>query len=323
MFDPGYHVPVLLNEVILNLFELVADHEECLLVDLTFGGGGHSFAALDKFKNLRVIGFDQDKDAIEHGKKFSESLDLHTRISLVHQNFNQFAHTLSVHPWWNPSKTILILADLGVSSHQFDTAERGFSFRHDGPLDMRMDASLELTAADIVNQFSEEKLAEILFKYGEDPFARRLSKRIVEHRKDVGAIQKTSELEAVIFHAYPKKLRHGRTHPATKTFQALRIAVNAELDALMSLLENFKQLQADKCRLGIITFHSLEDRIVKHFFRDLNKHDKKYRIITKSPIIPTETEIKSNSRSRSAKLRLLELSKLEAYVQKHKEKETF
>ena len=322
MFDSGYHVPVLLNEVILNLFENIEEHVECVMLDLTFGGGGHSFAALKKFPNLHVVGIDQDKYAIDHGIQYSRSLGLDARISLIHENFKQFTQTIRSHPWWSTSKIRVILADLGVSSHQFVTAERGFSFRHNGPLDMRMNTNLEFTAADLVNSFSEEKLADTLFAYGEEPFARRLAKRIVDHRKEVGPIQTTSELEAIVFHTYPKKLRHGRTHPATKTFKALRIAVNAELDTLTSLLESFKQLELENCRLGIITFHSLEDRIVKHFFRNLNKHDKKYRIITKSPIVPTESEIKNNSRSRSAKLRVLELADPETYVQQYKKKET-
>ncbi|MBI2521533.1 MAG: 16S rRNA (cytosine(1402)-N(4))-methyltransferase RsmH [Bdellovibrio sp.] len=322
MFDSDYHIPVLLNEVIQNLFANISENDDCVLADLTFGGGGHSFAALEKFKHLHVIGFDQDKDAIDHALEYSQSLGLNTRISLEQKNFAQFTQILDAHPWWKASKMKVILADLGVSSHQFDKAERGFSFRHDGPLDMRMNTALELSAADIINNFSEEKLADLLYKFGEETFARRLAKRIVDHRKEVGLIRRTSELESLIFHAYPKKLRHGRLHPATKTFQALRIAVNAELDSLFSLLQGFKQIELETCRLGIITFHSLEDRMVKHFFRDLSKGDKKYRVITKNPIVPTEEEIKSNSRSRSAKLRILELATIEAYVQKHKEKET-
>ncbi len=323
MFDRNYHVPVLLNEVITNLFHGIEEHDACIMVDLTFGGGGHSFAALEKYHNLSVIGFDQDQDAIAHGLEYAKTLGLSDRISLIHQNFEKFAEPLTSHPWLKSKKVKVILADLGVSSHQFDTAERGFSFRHDGPLDMRMDQSLEVTAADMVNQYPEDQLADIFFKYGGETLSRRVAQRIVEHRKENGPIQKTSELEALIFHAYPKKFRYGRTHPATKTFQALRIAVNSELDVLSALLEEFKQFEMERGRFGVITFHGLEDRIVKHFFRDLDKHDKKYQVITKSPIGPTEEEIKSNSRSRSAKLRVLEIGNLDSYVQKYKEKEVF
>jgi 16S rRNA (cytosine1402-N4)-methyltransferase len=197
-----------------------------------------------------------------------------------------------------------IIADLGVSSAQFGQGDRGFSFRMDAPLDMRMDQRQDLSAADIINHYAEKTLANIFYEYGEERFSRRIASKIIEKRP----LTTTKELEEIVFYCYPAKARKGKIHPATRVFQALRIAVNGELDALKYLLEKAPQWLQPTGRIGIISFHSLEDRLVKNAFRG---HDL-LRIITKKPIVATEDEIERNPRARSAKLRFAELKEIEA-----------
>ena len=201
-----------------------------------------------------------------------------------------------------------ILMDLGVSSHHFDKFDRGFSFREDAPLDMRMDFQNErlYTAAEVLNTFDEEDIADIIFKYGEERLSRRIAKNIVEARSDK-KIETTKELENICFHAYPVSQRHKKTHPATKTFQALRIFVNRELEVLENTLEKLYDLLLPGGVLAVISFHSLEDRIAKHKFKEIFQINKKTaKILTKKPVYPSESELSENSRSRSAKLRVLQ-----------------
>ena len=288
--------------------------EECLsyltgngfFADLTFGGGGHSIALAQRGETLRVIAFDQDLDAIRNGEILVAENKL--PIDLIHSNFSKFeqiAHQQYQQVFDQQGGFQGILMDLGVSSHHFDNNERGFSFRFDGPLDMRMNTENELTAEKIVNNYSEEELARIFYDYGEERFARRIAGKIKEVRQ-AGPITTTKMLENIIFHSYPKKMRFGHLNPSTRCFQALRIAVNDELNILSDSLRNiFSQLKIGG-RLAVISFHSLEDRIVKTVFNQLAKTEQIARVLTKKPIMPTECEIMRNNRSRSAKLRVIE-----------------
>lgn len=268
--------------------------------DLTFGGGGHSFALIDLDKSYKVIGVDQDPDALKNGRTLIEEKNLGDRVELISSNFSKFPKIIKEK---HPSIEFQgILMDLGVSSHQFDIPERGFSFKYDAPLDMRMnyvDDSIE-TAADICNSRSAEELQEIFSTYGEERFSKRIAEKIVEVRP----IATTKDLEDIVFHCYPKKARFGKTHPATRCFQALRIAVNEELGVLTEVLPQLVSLLKPGGRLAVISFHSLEDRIVKRAFKELAKDE--FKILTKRPLTPSESEIAANSRSRSAKLRVIE-----------------
>lgn len=297
----GEHYSVLLNECIDFLPEFTNDE---IYVDGTFGAGGHSFAIINKFPHIKIIGIDQDQSAIENGQKNIAEKNLTEKISLVHMNFSEFPK------WFKknfPNKKIkALLIDLGVSSHQFDTPERGFSFRFDADLDMRMNQDNDLTAKEVVNTFSEQEISDILYNLGEEKFANVIARNIVAKR-DEAPVQTTKQLEDIIFHSYPKKFRFGRTHPATKSFQALRIYVNQELKVLENSLEEFWDILDKNGRLLAISFHSLEDRIVKHKYREIFHKDKKAaKILTKKPITASAQELEENTRSRSAKLRVIE-----------------
>ncbi|MBT3235005.1 MAG: 16S rRNA (cytosine(1402)-N(4))-methyltransferase RsmH [Bdellovibrionales bacterium] len=277
-------------------------------LDLTFGGGGHSTAFLDGSQTCNVIAIDQDPEAIANGQKTVERYT--PRLQLLDMNFSEFStyYTSTLAPLEiAPQGFQGILMDLGVSSHQFDSGERGFSFRYDSDLDMRMDCdNTEIpTAQELINTLAEEELISIFQQYGEERYARRIAQQIVEERSRT-PITTTKQLENIAFHAYPKRFRHGKTHPATRIFQALRIVVNGELEHLKLVIPTLLPLLGPGGRLAIISFHSLEDRIVKRAFKELAPKGSAYTILTKKPQIPTEEEIKENSRSRSAKLRVLE-----------------
>lgn len=281
---PFVHIPVLYREVIAGLAVQVGGH----YLDATVGGGGHSALILEAAPDVRVTALDQDLVAIAAAKQtLAEYGDL---VQFHHTNFADF----------NPGKTQFdgILADLGVSSAQFDTGDRGFSFRHDAPLDMRMNQQQELSAADIVNTYEETQLANLIYTYGEERLSRQIARRIVEKRP----LHTTKELADTIFHSVPRSYRYGRIHPATRTFQALRIAVNRELEVLEAFLRKAPTWLKPGGRLAIISFHSLEDRIVKHRL----KESPLLKIITKKPIEATEAEVEKNIRARSAKLRIAE-----------------
>ncbi|MBL6988239.1 MAG: 16S rRNA (cytosine(1402)-N(4))-methyltransferase RsmH [Bacteriovoracaceae bacterium] len=306
------HYSVLKKECIDFLTENANDpNQNYCFADLTFGGGGHSLELLKKSSNFQVISVDQDPDALKNGQHIIEQEGLSERITLLSMNFSKFWEHVK-----SNNNAILkdqggfqgILMDLGVSSHHFDEDVRGFSFKKAAPLDMRMnnlDNSIP-TAADIIAKASEEELSEIFFRYGEERFAGRIAKKIVEQRSS-SPILTTSDLENIIFHCYPKKFRYGRTNPSTKCFQALRIAVNSELDVLSSSIPNLISLLKSGGRLAIISFHSLEDRIVKKIYKSISQLDNvSVKILTKKPVVPSEEEITINSRSRSAKLRVIE-----------------
>jgi 16S rRNA (cytosine1402-N4)-methyltransferase len=305
MEDFVYHRPVLAAEVI----ELLAPRPGALIVDATCGGGGHTEAILRA--GADVLALDQDPDAIRHaGDHLSE---FGGRVTLRQSNFREADKILDE---LGIAQIGGALLDLGVSSRQLENAERGFSLMRNGPLDMRMDPRRDLTAAEIVNHYSEEELTQLFRDLGEEPAARRIASRLVKLRK-ITPFQETLSLA----HAIEKIVgRHGRRHPATQIFQALRMAVNDELGALDEGLQILTARLESGARIAVITFHSLEDRIVKNFFRDRSrewldrpewpapKRNPQYqlRLITSKPVEPAETEQRNNPRSRSAKLRVAE-----------------
>jgi 16S rRNA (cytosine1402-N4)-methyltransferase len=257
-------------------------------LDATVGGGGHSQLILEAAPEVQLTAIDRDAVALAAAQaKLSPYGD---RVQFWQGNFAEY----------QPFSLQFdgIIADLGVSSAQFDTPERGFSFRHTADLDMRMDQRQSLTAADVINQWDAAQLAEAFYKYGEERLSRQIARRIVEKRP----FQTTTELADAIAHSVPPKYRHGRIHPATRVFQALRIVVNQELASLETFLNRAPHWLKPEGRIGMISFHSLEDRIVKHTLRD----SPLLRILTKKPITAQEKELEDNPRSRSAKLRLAE-----------------
>lgn len=304
------HYSVLKKECIETLTELQDEsRDKFYYADLTFGGGGHSFALFHQNTKNQLVCFDQDPDALNNGRARIEKESAQARLSLIDSNFRNFPKFIIE----NRQDIIEaggfdgILLDLGVSSHHFDKGERGFSFRSDAVLDMRMDVDNDdiKTAEYIVNNYSENDLEKILREFGEEKFARRIAQKIVEERLK-RPIKTTKELEDIIFHCYPKKMRFDGINPATKSFQALRIEVNQELQVLSELLDQVLPLLRVGGRLAIISFHSLEDRITKVAFKNMTDGDIACELITKKPIVPSKEEILENSRSRSAKLRILE-----------------
>jgi 16S rRNA (cytosine1402-N4)-methyltransferase len=302
------HRPVLLRETI----ELLAPVRGGLFIDGTLGLGGHSEAILEASREARVIGIDRDREALVWA---TERLARYgPRFQPVHANFRDIARVIK-----DAGESVVsgVLVDLGVSSLQFDAAHRGFSFRHDAPLDMRMDAgSDEETAADLLARLSEEEIARIIFEYGEERRSRRIARWIVERRERGEPIKGTRELADLVARAYgARKKEH--IHPATRTFQALRIAVNGELEGLGEFVETAIDLLQEDGRFVAISFHSLEDRIIKRALRRLAGHcecDRRapvcscgarrvVEILTRRPIQPSPAEIEENPRARSAKLR--------------------
>lgn len=279
-----FHVPVLGREVVEGLAVRPGGH----YLDATVGGGGHSRLILEAAPDVQVTAIDQDEDALAAAQKVLEAFC--ERVNFVHVNFAAYEFPVS--------KFDGMIADLGVSSHHLDTSERGFSFRARASLDMRMDRRQPLTAADVINDWDEAELANIFFKYGEERLSRRIARRIVEQRP----FYKTTELAEAIAYCVPPKYRYGRIHPATRVFQALRIVVNDELKSLETFLSKAPQALVPGGKIAIISFHSLEDRIVKHSFRD----SPLLQVLTKKPIGAQEEEIVNNPRARSAKLRIAE-----------------
>ncbi|MEC4803616.1 MAG: 16S rRNA (cytosine(1402)-N(4))-methyltransferase RsmH [Jaaginema sp. PMC 1079.18] len=276
------HIPVLAREAIAYLQVRPGG----LYLDATLGGGGHSGLILAVEPNVRLIGVDRDDAAITAARAHLGS----DRVTFWQGNFADY----------DPQGQQFdgILADLGVSSPQFDSRDRGFSFQTSASLDMRMDRRQELTAADIINHYDEAELADIFYHYGEERLSRRIARRIAERRP----FETTTELAEAIATCVPRKYRYGRIHPATRVFQALRIAVNEELVSLEKFLDIAPTWLKPGGRIGIISFHSLEDRLVKHRFRN----SALLNVVTKKPITPQPDELQANRRSRSAKLRFAE-----------------
>ena len=286
-----------------------------IYVDGTLGGGGHSFHILERLgERGRLIGIDQDEDAIKAATKRLEAYE--NKVTIVRDNYEHFQTILST---LSIPKVDGILLDLGVSSYQFDEADRGFSYRFDAPLDMRMDRRQDFTAKDLLNSYSEAELYRIIRDYGEDKFAKNIAKHIVKEREKK-PIETTFELSEIISHAIPMKMRVQGGHPAKKTFQAVRIALNRELEVLEESIEEMIKALKPKGRLCIITFHSLEDRIVKKAFRTAEDpcicpkdfpicscgRKSLGTVISRKAICPTALEMEENPRSKSAKLRIFE-----------------
>jgi 16S rRNA (cytosine1402-N4)-methyltransferase len=293
------HTSVLLKETISNLH--LTDNSTYL--DLTLGSAGHTQAVCTLgLKGLTVIGVDADNNAIERSAKNLEGCN--ARIILEKENYKNFPDVLHKHHIKNVNAIVI---DLGLSSEQLDIARRGFSFRFDEPLIMTLNDSptdQELTAKIIVNEFSEESLSNIIFAYGEERFARRIAREIVEYRKQK-PIEFTSQLADIVKRSIPYRFQSKKIHPATKTFQAIRIAVNNELETIKETIFKTPLYLASGGRLAIISFHSLEDRIVKQSFRELADRGVG-TVIIQRPITPSEEELLENPRARSAKLRIFE-----------------
>lgn len=303
------HKPVLFDETIEGLN--ITDNG--IYVDCTLGGGGHTFEIAQRCTNGKVVAIDQDEEAINNFRKKFGSINNIITVQTNFKNIRQVLNNLSIEGIDGA------LIDLGVSSYQLENPERGFSYMNDAPLDMRMDSNQKVTARHIVNGYTEEELRRIISEYGEEKWAARIAKFIVEER-NAHFIDTTGQLVEIIKKAIPKAARRDGPHPAKRTFQAIRIEVNKELEIIEETIESLVQKMNPKGRLCVITFHSLEDRIVKNKFREMEKScicppgqpicncDKKkeINIITRKPITPSLKEVDENPRSRSAKLRILE-----------------
>ena len=300
------HYSVLLKESV----DMLGVHEGGIYVDGTMGGGGHSYEILNRGAS-RLIGIDRDREALSASKKRLEGFG--ERLTQVHGNFSEVKRILRELDILRIDGAVL---DLGVSSYQLDNAGRGFSYMHDAPLDMRMDREDTLTAYDVVNEYPAEALRRVFYEYGEEKWSGRIAELIVRAR-DKKKIKTTGELTEIIKAAVPAGARAGGGHPAKRVFQAVRIEVNGELRILRDALKDFIDVLAPGGVLAVITFHSLEDRIVKQTFRDAAQgcvcpksfpvcvcgKTPEVEILTKKPVLPSEAELDENSRSKSAKLR--------------------
>lgn len=305
-----YHKPVLFNEVMDNI---ITD-KDAVYVDCTLGGGGHTEGILESSsQGSKVVAIDQDVEAINFAKKRLEKYG--NKLEIFQDNFRNIDTAVYLAGF---EKVDRILMDIGVSSNQLDNAKRGFSYRFEARLDMRMDSNLKISAYEVINNFSEKEIADIIYKYGEEPKSRKIAKKIVEYRK-TKKIETTTELADIVIKSIGKSMKR---HPAKRTFQAIRIFVNKELKILSETLDKAVKLLNKKGKLLVITFHSLEDRIVKEKFREYenpctcppdipicvcNKQSLG-KIITKKPIIAKELELEENNRAHSAKLRIFERS---------------
>ena len=305
-----YHKPVLFDEVMDNI---ITD-KDAVYVDCTLGGGGHTEGILENSsKNSKVVAIDQDVQAIEFAKKRLEKYG--NKLQIFQDNFRNIDTAVYLAGF---EKVDRILMDIGVSSNQLDNAKRGFSYRFEARLDMRMDSNLKISAYEVINNFSEKDLADIIYKYGEEPKSRKIAKKIVEYRKNK-PVETTTELADIVIKSIGKSMKR---HPAKRTFQAIRIFVNKELEILSETLDKAVKLLGKNGKLLVITFHSLEDRIVKEKFREYENpctcpsdipicvcgKQSLGKVITKKPIVAKELELAENNRAHSAKLRIFERS---------------
>lgn len=303
-----YHKPVLFDEVMENIIS----EGDAVYVDCTLGGGGHTEGMLERSsEESKVIGIDQDKEAINFAKERLKKYG--NKIEIFQDNFRNLDTVIYLA---GHNKVDRILMDIGVSSNQLDNLERGFSYRYDAKLDMRMDRNLKISAYEVVNDFSEKEIADIIYKYGEEPKSRKIAKNIVEYRKNK-KIETTLELSEIIIKSIGKSMKK---HPSKRTFQAIRIFVNKELEVLEEALDKAVNLLNNNGKLLVITFHSLEDRMVKEKFREYENPctcppeipvcvcNKKSlgKVITKKPITAKKNELNENNRAHSAKLRIFE-----------------
>ncbi len=289
------HYPVMHSEVLENL--TLPQSRPSVLIDCTTGEGGHSKLFLEKYPLLTVIGLDRDS---EIQKKAQERLkEYGARFQSVNTWFNDYLASRE------SESADAVLFDLGISIFHYEESERGFSFRKDEELDMRLDVNQSLTAERVINEYSEEELADVIYKYGEERYSRRIARAVCEKRKEKRIVT-SRELAEIIWSSVPREYRYGRIHPATRTFQAVRIEVNRELDRIEPALTEALRVLNKGGRVAVITFHSLEDRIVKWTFKDRESKYGDIRILTKKPIVPTDTECDENPPSRSSKLRIVE-----------------
>ncbi|MGN0730124.1 16S rRNA (cytosine(1402)-N(4))-methyltransferase RsmH [Treponema sp.] len=306
------HTPVLLDECLSFLSPEGEPFEgDAFMIDSTLGEGGHSFNFLRKFPSLKILGL--DADSVIQSRARERLAEFGGRMRFFNGWFNDFFHSYP-----EERRPNLILFDLGISVFHYEKSGRGFSFRHDEKLDMRLNPSSGKSAADIVNTMPEEELADMIYRYSDEKYSRRIAGAIVSARKSQQIIS-TKALADIVFDAVPSKYRYGNIHPATRTFQALRILVNSELKRLPEAVHAAFNVLAPGGKMGIITFHSLEDRIVKNYFRNLGKKcvcppeyaecvcggEPCAEILTRKPVEPSEEEIRRNSPSRSAKLRVV------------------
>lgn len=307
------HVTVLLNEAVKNL----KIKPNGIYVDCTLGGGGHTRKILSQLnENGRLFSFDQDQTAIDYNQKVLDNQLQSGKLTLVKDNFRNIQRRLSDFEIFKIDGAVY---DLGVSSPQFDVAQRGFSYKLEAPLDMRMDQSQSLTAKQIVNEWSFNDLVRIFSRYGEEKFAKSIARKI-EKQRQLQSIQTTTELVNIIKAGIPARARRTGGHPAKRVFQALRIAVNDELGALETSLEQVLKMLNVGGRISVITFQSLEDRLVKNMFKEKTSlpelpqglpvipqgMEVDYRLVNRKPILPTKSEIEMNHRAHSAKLRVIE-----------------
>ena len=284
------HVPVMGKEIIQSLKELPSElTKQGLIIDATIGGGGHSAQILENFPGIKIIGLDQDPMAREAASK--KLIKFGKRIKIISTNFADFSLD---------EQAICVLADLGVSSHQLDEPSRGFSFRLNGPIDMRMNPEEGSSAAELIETLSEQDLADLIYKLGEEKRSRRIARKIKNDLAENGPYSGTQDLSYAIAGCFPPKQRYGRIHPSTRTFQALRIAVNNELGSLDSLLLKGPNWLSENGLFIVMSFHSLEDRRVKSSF----KTDNRLKMLSKKPMRASPEEIELNPRSKSAKLRI-------------------
>jgi 16S rRNA (cytosine1402-N4)-methyltransferase len=292
------HKSVLLKEILEKLE--IKDND--IFLDCTLGNGGHSLAVYQSAKNVKIIGIDADESAILNAQKnFQEN---NAELVTFNAYFDQLDKAINFYGYTEVDK---ILFDLGLRTDQIEDSERGFSFNQDGPLKMTFSKNPkedQVTAYDVVNDWSEETLADIIYGFGEETFSRRIAKAIVEARKKK-TIETTFELRDIVVNSLPKFLSFKKIHPATKTFQAIRIAVNSELERIEIAIRKAFHILRPGGKMAIISFHSLEDRLIKNFFKEKASQEEA-KIINKKVIVPTEEEIKENPKSRSAKLRIIE-----------------
>lgn len=308
MDNHEYHKPVLYKETIENII----DKRPLIYVDCTLGGGGHTEGILkNSTEDSKVIAIDQDNQAIEFAKKRLEKYE--NKLQIFKDNFKNLDTVIYLGGY---EKVDRILMDIGVSSTQLDDVERGFSYKYEAKLDMRMNRDLKISAWDVVNKFSEKEIADIIYKYGEEPKSRKIAKNIVEYRKNK-SIDTTIELSNIVIKSIGKSMKK---HPSKRTFQAIRIFVNKELEVLEEAMDKAINLLNDKGKLLIITFHSLEDRMVKEKFRNYENpctcpsdfpvcvcgNKSLGKVLTKKPIVAKDEELNENNRAHSAKLRIFE-----------------
>jgi len=287
------HKSVMVDQIISSINNFPQQSNRSFVgIDATLGGGGHTFELLNKFPNLQMIGLDQDPFAIEAAS--NKLYIFKNRIKIIQTNFSDFKPK---------EKVSFVIADLGFNSNQIETPERGFSFQKDGPIDMRMNPTQKTKAKDLIHNLTENELADLIYKYGEEKLSRKIARKIKNDIQIKGSYSGTKELAYAIGGCFPPKFRYRKIHPATRTFQALRIAVNKEIEVLEKLLNNASSWLVPSGIISIISFHSIEDRKVKNYF----KNDERFINLTKKPIFPSEEEIENNKRSRSAKLRIAQL----------------